>query len=265
VESQCEVCHQELPSNETLLKHINKYHPELALFSCTMCPMQFCSEPLYNIHRKTHFSIIQGAKRYNCEKCPLYFYALGLLRCHQRKMHPLTKDFKPICAECCKVFEFDYELKNHMEIHLTCSVCGTISPNKYAFKAHNTKNNHHNEPITFLPNPEVKNETPAIEQKVPAVINFADRISNSKPGEKRFYCELCLSSYCHLSSLRLHRHKVHSLFKDFKPTCPECSKVFETEEEMLIHIDAHFACNVCRISFTDKRAYSDHIKRWHLN
>jgi len=116
----CHICGVDYPAQDTLLKHIRKYHSEAStklkeedggqVFSCKYCELTSPFKVVIHRHQLTHKKEL-GNQCQLCEKC--YTSDAGLKR-HMRINHPV--DEQPAeCPYCKKPFKNKDYMNTHMK------------------------------------------------------------------------------------------------------------------------------------------------------
>jgi len=182
----CDFCKKAYKDKGALNKHLLT-HQERKV-ECTVCQRPFTNQSQVDRHMQFHYSWpgdsfqrksnvdSNGEKlKYKCEHCDKSFNHYSNMNAHLHKKH---KERKIQCRECPKSFAYQYELREHMFIHLggqsskfKCQVCDK------SFQRSTTLKNH--ERTTHL-------------------------------GIKRFKCEICSKLFGTKFNMKVHVDKLHN-------------------------------------------------------
>lgn len=183
---ECDFCKKAYKDRGALNKHLLTHQEKKV--ECEICKRPFTNMAQVKRHMQFHYSWPgdsfkrksnigpDGEKlKYNCQFCDKTFNHYSNMNAHVHKKH---KEKKIQCTECPKTFAYQYELREHMFIHLggvsskfKCQFC------EKSFQRSTTLKNH--ERTTHL-------------------------------GIKRFKCEICNKMFGTKFNMKVHVEKLHS-------------------------------------------------------
>lgn len=175
-----------------------------------------------------HEEEVTESAQYICDTYGNSYSSKSNLRRHV-KSHSETSEQR--CEQCCKTFTSSFNLTKHRKIHeqrntiLLCPHCGEIYKTKHSLDSH---------------------------------IRF-------KHTESGMICETCQKRFRDNYALRRHRqsHEETSTLE----MCTKCNGYFKHLKNHSINCKAKKAkelkCDICKVSFSEKKDLSMHIKRKH--
>ena len=96
--------------------------------------------------------------------------------------------------------------------------------------------------------------------------NYSYKInSNTINSENKLLCEKCNKLFSTPGNLKVHVITVHEHYRPFKCTFPNCTKVYASGSQLIIHERTHtgvkpFACKICQKLFHRKQNLKLHLK-----
>lgn len=255
---KCHTCDEEFPGPKKLISHSRDFHQDLKPFKCNYsgCTKAYQNPKALKVHRRSH----EEEKRFKCLECPAGFFVKANLISHTRTH--LGEKFK--CDQCDKSFSSLSYFKQHQisHIHETTGqffICTFAECNK---KFSN---------------------------------RFALRSHLIVHSERKFVCNICLSTFKTQQSLKVHslkhsigesklfqchicgfatkyRQQYHDHVKSHSATrnleCFHCGKKFTKKTLLVIHMQTHltvrnFICNVdeCKKAFKTYNSYYAHKRK----
>lgn len=165
----CGVCYRNYKSNDSLDKHIFKYHSGMKTLICEICNKTFSTETLFLRHLKYH-----SEKPYACEKC------------HYR-------------------FTDETKLREHLDRHSgdllhECEMCNRKCKTKQDLMLHKYSHERKRKVV-------VKAETDNVtySQFIRKNCNTYLKRPKNAPSENPYVCEICSSSYETNADLMIHK------------------------------------------------------------
>ncbi|KAK5640597.1 hypothetical protein RI129_011408 [Pyrocoelia pectoralis] len=187
-------------------------------------PPQLSNNPTW------YFVTAKPSTNFYCLICKKLFPSRKPFTRHNRYNH--SKDRKHPCEICGKRFVYQYEAKNHENVHIPkikrifeCNICNNSYRSKTTLKIH-VQVDHYN------------------------VI--------------RFSCKECGKNFKLLASLKDHQKKVHL---GITLKCEDCGKVYRDASCFENHKKTHlpnyvrekFTCSVCQTQFLCMKTYKQHV------
>ncbi|XP_055586463.1 transcription factor grauzone-like [Uranotaenia lowii] len=224
---RCEQCKKNFSDNEGIKRHMREFHAteDERAFKCDRCPKSFVTEYKLSVHLKDHED--QEHNALDCKYCGTSYKSRLTLNNHIKFKH--TQPIEFVCEICAKGFhgftafmehkllhKDPSELKmqceichkwlktraiwkrhvaRHEDVECTCEICGHVSPNKQAMKAH--------------------------------------KIRQHSKGERIFQCRHCPKVFRQAANLKDHEASVHS--GDVLNRCLFCDKRFNSRANMHAH------------------------------
>lgn len=234
----CEICNKHFGD---LRRHNDRLHPKERKFKCKFdgCDRAFASTYLINRHLK------QVHNRRGNQKIDHLLIKVG-----KRSGHIEIE--KPTCCMCQKTFEFEEELKDHVEkIHpnppikkfshecrLKCQYCMQKFQRKAAFYQHFIDRDFVE---TVLHRPRDKRKLPKISE-----------------------CTVCKKILKNPYDLKMHEQRIHAVDRPWKCDHNGCSAAFALQMYLKEHKKNHGAreniCEICGYAFQRLSKLNEHLK-----
>lgn len=230
----CTQCERAFTFRFQLTLHVRRQHRPGGPLACPHCPRNFVAEDAHATHVALHGAA--HAASLECSDCHRLYETPRLLEKHQASAHgPRSTRFS--CALCDKRFRTSSGIVAHRRV------------------AHPDEN---------------------AEACRPAVVRAPIRNWAHRPGRRygcsrwKYSCEPCGRFFKFDSSLRAHRVFFHGLEGETSEDkhCPECTKSFQTELSLAMHLRTHthevnFKCSVCSKVYRSRCSLKKHIATTH--
>lgn len=193
---------------------------------CNVCKKTFRTPYILKAHKKI---VHQGIRPHRCRKCDEYFASADEI-----KRHVCTySEVKPFaCYQCEKSFISAYSLECHQKAGhrktgpFTCDICNKICSTFTLIRRHMIRH----------------------------------------MGKQPFHCDQCDRSFARKSYMKIHKLRIHQLFRSYR--CQDCEKSFINSYELNRHILSHtgvkrFACEHCDKRFFTMPNLNIHMRRLH--
>ncbi|XP_053960077.1 zinc finger and SCAN domain-containing protein 12-like [Anastrepha ludens] len=226
-------------------------------FVCKICSMGFQRASNYTIHMKKKHKIVGVATPYSCPNCPRKYEFEYELKRHMQKYRPLEERLIFPCSHCDRKFQTRVHVARHIKfVHenirpFICEECGEAVHTRTTLREHMLT---HTDYSPF----ECKECGKCFKQK--------QRLKRHMDihGEKHI-CTKCgkqLSSKCTLNKHLL----VHSEGKPHK--CKYCGRAFKLTKTLKVHLNTHtgdkvYACDFCDKTFSAPSSRRQHKKKKH--
>lgn len=272
---ECDVCHKVLSSRNSWREHRITMHLKNGKFPCDQCDKRFTHKRALLLHQVMH----TGERNYVCEECGSTHKRQRELHLHIRDMHTNTQNFR--CDVCFMCFKMKGQLKKHCftehkDTVTSCIVCKHKLTTPFSIYTHCLK---HYEPKEFTceqcgkafkskavlkkhlpihdPNRKPFKECPKCNKLIYSRSHYYEHVQSHDQNTNnliKFQCDLCESSFQHLSSLKRHalRHRPGGDLEH-----PVENPYLNMPENELPSL----CCRVCRKLYTSTSGYYDHIKR----
>ncbi|KAG7177753.1 Zinc finger protein 26-like 5 [Homarus americanus] len=200
---KCRHCGEGLTSQAALYKHISLAHAEELdqYHRCPVCPALVRSRPSLLRHfGRSHPGLkLPGQESERCTECNAVFRSRTALRVHLKTNHPESLVLR--CKICAATFKYPYLLNRHIKA------------------AHEEK---------LLPTPKRRYKCVECgrEYRVKTHLEKHVKHVHTHPEERVFRCTLCNITF----PTNNHRKRPH---------CSECTKCFDTVEELNLHRQEH--------------------------
>ena len=200
-----------------------------------------------------------------CDQCSKPFVDSYDLKRHIANIHATIKKFT--CDICSKGFGTRSHYIDHMtKVHdkkakVACEYCGKMMYDKKVLKRHiMIKHNRDSCP----------HQCPMCLKKFPMMSHLVKHISKSHEKHDSLQCQFCEQVFVHQLCVDFHVKKVHALQMLVPPPPVQLPsgdqpkkkkqppKVKQEEVDKTL-----FLCDICNMSFSNKKGYSRHIKRVH--
>lgn len=244
----CSQCERSFPLKQLLDMHMHRHLRERN-FDCDQCEKSFFSKYDLGKHMMTH----TGEKPFKCVACGKAFSRSTLLHRHE-KSHTDVSKF--LCVFCEKPFISEEEMKKHAERHkkhrpFACSYCDKSFAFKQGLERHETIHSRQQPyPCQYC---NLSFSTPS---------KLARHLT-AHAGKRPYPCKLCKKSY-HLSH-HLTRHMRSHKAGQSSYKCVECSKVFNTRDDLIYHSAVHatqsLTCPLCKEQFESVDDVTEHVKQ----
>ncbi|XP_032675034.1 zinc finger protein 845-like [Odontomachus brunneus] len=238
--SKCGTCGKCF-SWDAMVKHLNE--PK---YSCQNCRQVFCVEVQLNRHVAT----VHGEPIYSCSICEYKSKNKRTLTDHFIRKHTEEDQFS--CNKQLAIQDGQEQQANRVrsgKSSITCSICGHVSKNVRAIKAH-MKYRHYKPQFVC----EICRRGLTTQKNLEQHLEWHETRENKE-------CPTCHKK-CRVRDLKQHM-QTHSDAKLF--SCPVCDKTFREqyyrEQHMLLHTGKKpYICSICNLTFTQKRRLIAHRK-----
>ncbi|XP_055614074.1 transcription factor grauzone-like [Uranotaenia lowii] len=230
---KCDICGKTYKNRFGYNRHKKESHAteEERAFKCHRCPKSFIRERALEKHLSDHETLDSGSAK--CDTCGKCFSNLNILKNHikyrhvkqmeyicdvcskgfymrstfltHRKTHELPAEELrkqcPICSKWCKNHDYwKVHVRRHKdEGELSCDVCGHISPNMMALKAH--KGRMHSGPRIF--------PCTFCGKEYARKITLKEHVAAAHTGDVLYRCPHCDRSFHSSANMHSHRKKMH--------------------------------------------------------
>ncbi|XP_071536894.1 uncharacterized protein [Panulirus ornatus] len=232
---KCRHCGEGLTSQAALYNHISLAHEEELhqYHRCPVCPALIRSRPSLLRHfTRSHPGVKPpGQEIEQCSVCNIEFRSRTALRVHLKANHPESLLHK--CQMCTATFKYSYLLTRHTKAaheqrhrpapkhRYKCADCGR----EYRVKTRLEKHINH---------------------------------VHAHPETRVFRCTICNVTFQSNNNRVRHYRKVHR--DKTRPHCSECTKCFDTVEELNVHRQEHkMNCAVCDKTFLRRDSLREHL------
>ena len=217
-----------------------------------------------------------------CKDCGKIFLRKDDLSYHHEISHTdgrgktksAFKDKSYSCEECGETFLFKYKLKIHINNkHLNdagtsakdfiCGVCGSKLGSLPGLTFHMRK--HHNKVLNYKKSNEYLCNDCGIIATSQKKLKEHQQAQCGNASKEQVQCEICGKTVLKVS-LKMHRIKMHS---DFKEQCDQCGERYATKTDLLRHINVvHlnillYTCKICNEKFPTSDALRYHRVKVH--
>lgn len=235
---RCGVCKKFFKWRSNLNRHMN-VHTRAKVYKCNVCGKIFIQENYLERHMKVH----SNEKQIQCPVCNKQFFYPAALVHHMERSHPDHKTLS--CNICSEKFFGEWDLKKHVEIHITkvkhqCSQCNETFKHKSKLQKHIFQV-HENNQFKCKQCDERFDTKPALRE-------------HSKTHWKNIYkCSECSKEFNHVSNLNTHvrLHRNEQFFD-----CDICGNVFRRKGNMQRHRTTHFNNHATIATNTSEATFS---------
>uniref|UniRef100_A0A8D8FHX4 Transcription factor grauzone n=1 Tax=Culex pipiens TaxID=7175 RepID=A0A8D8FHX4_CULPI len=230
---KCEICGKSYKNRFGYNRHKKESHAteEERAFKCHRCTKSFIKEGALKRHLADHETLDNGTAK--CETCGKCFSNINILKNHVKYRH--LKQTEYICDVCSKGFYMRSTFMTHRKTHevpaeqlrkqcpicskwcknhdywrvhvrrhknegeLSCDVCGHVSPNLMALKAH--KSRMHTGPRVF--------PCTMCGKEYARAITLKEHVAAAHTGDVLYKCPHCAKTFNSSANMHSHRKKMH--------------------------------------------------------
>lgn len=230
---KCEICFKTYKNRFGYNRHKKESHAteDERAFKCYRCPKSFIKEGALKRHLADHETLDNGTAK--CETCGKCFSNINILKNHVKYRHIKQTEF--ICDVCSKGFYMRSAFTTHRKTHevpaeqlrkqcpicckwcknhdywrvhvrrhknegeLSCDVCGHVSPNLMALKAH--KSRMHSGPRIF--------PCTLCGKEYARAITLKEHVAAAHTGDVLYKCPHCVKTFNSSANMHSHRKKMH--------------------------------------------------------
>nr|XP_054760079.1 zinc finger protein 271-like [Lytechinus pictus] len=264
-------------------------------FSCTDCNKTYVNPKSFMKHQKEKHgwpadpqdklgsANVQRPGDFECDLCPETFSTPTAFNSHLQEAHgiePHPSDLKKggskrrnSAAQPPGTSGSSKDTQGSVLGSTRCYICGKTFI-KYSFLHDHLRQHHGIEPLTrggsqgaetsqANQNEEQNGAPPAEEQDKGEQIDMLGKPMDYYNRPRPFKCKHCPRRFVYRHRLRRHEYKVH--LGGAKFSCSFCTKGFDMESQLLVHVQKHtnnrpFKCTLCTKSFASQSALDNHQK-----
>lgn len=260
----CWICDRIFFRKYYLRDHIRQIHERP--FTCKRCIISFTSSSDLDTHKK---GVHQRVWKYFCRKCNRSYASNRYFKRHLRDQHGGKKPYT--CEVCKKSFN---QLRNlqahkktqHQGIPYECDRCGSTFICKKKLQYHLHKHSCKDSSTCYPCH----------------LFNYSIPAGRRKPirqGKRVYHCMACGRKFNYLSNLRRHlkthrkekqskarKKSIHRISNSYE--CYVCRKCIKQKSKLIEHFRIHsgekpFACNFCKMKFSQSNILKTHTLRKH--
>jgi len=252
----------------------------------TFAICKLCSKEMKSISIPGHMKNIHGTSDETpCPECQKVFHKESYMRTHLNTAHNSKTTVCPLCAKEMKIIS----LSGHMRwVHDSssqnkeskCTECDKIFPNEHYMRAHKNSVHSDEKAVCQICAKEMKlislkghmrmvhnsteTECPDCQKMFSSEFNMKSHRSSVHTDEKTM-CQICAKEL-KINSIKGHMRMVHNNNAEREESqCPECYKIFASENYMKIHKSAvhsekKVVCEVCSEELKEI-SYKGHMRR----
>ena len=236
----------EIKKPKSLSNHNNKLHSEDNDFMnpiCKKCDKEFPNRTGYATHikscqtakktkrgRPSKYTFItdpkDGKPKIQCEECGLMFVSKDGIIMHKKKYHGYKTGRKIVSNSKKQKYEHEEIKSDHLGY---CILCSTD------FKTYNNLLKH--------------------------------MVQNHLKEDNKYQCDLCEQSFVRedREKFLFHMTQLHNV-GDYRFKCDQCEKVFDTRNNLTVHLKSHqsrIVCDQCGKDFKCQASLKSHVKIFH--